>query len=881
MRKVAGSGNVELIDILAQVPAWPGLVVSRMTSIARKVKEFVCSIFWPILPYHPTPQEKAIAGKVDFLKHGYVKVSPYTVNCRKVVPMAHPTAAGAGQPADHLRHLMNHFVRKEVDKARGAMQDDRARQALDALSPIVAGLGGVVARRQAALLQNLVLAPSPAQKPLSEPVQGLCEIGKQIAVVAFDEVKRAASPDVRQTEIIGKFLRFVEPHIMPFASVMVRKIGEVLDQIDFASVYDEGINTLMNEADVLASAHKDVVAERKLLEEHQALQRVNRNDPRVKEYETKLTKGEVAFRRISAEEQKSHKEAHFSKIKQAHPSLTDKQARDWAQTNIQIEFYLRDFSGDKFAASSFCSNEVKEIFRQREQYDAAGKPLIIKETELKQLMRHDLLKMADSLVVRLFPVLEREFRTSVLPAILGVHFTPEEARVVVDRSQLVITQMWDLYLKKNVVNGVADLLELLVNPNYWDELFAMDLLPLIQDKLQMQQFKMIIEADLKNYRPHLQAWSFGSEEDKAKAARHIKQLLNNALPMIPLSESRVQKNVEELLATLHKEQFLLRYHLEACLSEEKGAYYIKHIKKIAANQSAPQDKDKAYKDAVRIQSNGKLLRSWELMVVGQSSSKFNSYAQPLIESLASRFAEKKSHMLDKDAFRDTLDDVPQSPDERYGKWMFSFLQRYHEHYAPSTKQSLDKMEIEKPLQKKISDVFTSVLDPVKNSTIDQLVALFLIKLGKEEKGQEKIPLDRDKVKKLLFVPNPPQPNLPALLSKEIETTATLTWQLLVNQVAPRFTSKVPWLVPFKGAIVQNEVKKLLTGQDPSHIQKWLAGMLKDVFGSRYVNLNRLHKVVDKLNPQMDRVIAQINQANVNQANAVAPIAARLVAPVRV
>lgn len=875
MRKVSSNGNVDLADILAHVPTWPGLVVSRMTSIALKVKELVCKIFWPKLPYHPTPQEKAIAANVDFLKQGYVKVSPYTINCRRVVPLAQiPQTVAGGQPADHLRHLMNHFVRKEVDKARGAMQDDRARQALDAISPIVAGLGGVVARRQAALLQNLVLTPSPAPKPLSEPVQGLCEIGKQIAVVAFDEVKKAASPDARQTEIMGKFLRFVEPHIMPFASVMVRKIGEVLDQVDYASVYDEGINALMTETNLLAHGHKDVVAERRLLEEHQALQRVTRTDPRVKEYEAKLTKGEITFRRLSPEEQRSYKEAHFAKIKQTHPSLTDKQARDWAQTNIQIEFYLRDFYGEKFVSSSFCSNEVKEIFRQREQTDAAGKPLIVKETELKQLMRNDLLKMADSLVVRLFPVLEKEFRTSVLPTLLGVHFTPEEARAVMDRSQTAITQLWDLYLKKAVVSGVADLLELLVNPTYWDELMALDLLPLIQDKLQRQQFKMIIEADMQTYRPLLRAWSFGSDEDKSRATRQIKQLLNKALPMIPLSDARTQKNVEELLATLHKEQFLLRNHLEASLADEKKRdYFIKHIKKMVANQATPQDRDRAYKDAARIQSNGKLLRSWELLVVGQGCNKFNAYAQPVIEALASRFAEKKPSMLDKEVFRDTLDDIPQSPDDRYGKWMFTFIQRYHDHYAPSTKQSLDKMDLAKPLQKKISDVFTSVLDPLKNSTIDQIVALFLIKLGKEEKGQEKIPLDREKVKKLLFVPNPQQQNLPALLSKEIETTATLTWQLLVNQVAPRFAPSM------LGWYAQSEIKKMLTGQDSSHIQKWMADMLKDVFGNRFVNLNRLHKVVDKLNPQIERAIAQINQANA-RANAAAPVAAHQVAQVR-
>lgn len=879
MRKVASSGHVDLADILSQVPSWPAIVASRMSSIARKVKEFVCKIFWPKLPYHPTPQEKAIAAKVDFLKVGRVKVSPYTIHCRKVVPMAQSPQTVMGallQPADHLRHLMNHFVRREVNKARDAMQDDRARQALDALSPIVAGLGGVVARRQAALLQNLVLTPSSASKPLSEPVQGLCEIGKQIAVVAFDEVKKAASPDGRQTEIMGKFLRFVEPHIMPFASVMVRKIGEVLDQVDYSSIYDESINALINETNLLTHAHKDVLAEKRLLEEHQALQRVTRNDPRVKEYEAKLTKGEVAFRRLTADEQKSHKDTHFSKIKKEHPSLTDKQARDWAQTNIQLEFYLRDLYGEKFAASSFCSSEVKEIFRQREQNDAAGRPLIIKETELKQLMRNDLLKMSESLVVRLFPVLEKEFRTSVLPALLSVHFTPEEARVVMDRSQTAITQLWDLYLKKTVVSGVADLLELLVNPTYWDELLALDLLPLIQDKLQVQQFKMIIEADLKTYRPLLQAWSFGSNEEKGRAARQIKQLLNNALPMIPLSEARTQKNIEELLVKLHEEQFLLRNHLESCLSDKKGEYFIKHIKKMVANQSTPQDRDKAYKDAVRMESNRKLLGNWGLSVVGQSSSKFNAYAQPLIECLAARFAEKQPSALDKDVFRDTLDDIPQNSDGRYGKWMFSFIRSYHEHYAPASKQSLGKLELEKPLQKKISDVFTSVLDPVKNSTIDQIVALFLVKLGKEEKGQEKIPLDREKVKKLLFVPNPPQQNLPALLSKEIEITATLTWQLLVNQVAPRVTAdKMRWM-PFKGAIIQNEIKKILTGQDPSNIQNWLADMLKDVFGNRYVNLNRLHKVVDKLNPQLDRAIAQINQAN-----AAAPVTARQVAQVRV
>ncbi|MCE5319313.1 MAG: hypothetical protein LLG04_18355 [Parachlamydia sp.] len=879
MRKVTASGNVDLAEFLSHVSMWPGLVVSRVTSLARKVKEFVGKIFWPKVPYHPTPQEKAIAAKVDFLKVGYLKESPHSLNCRRVVPMAHTpqTVVRAGQPADHLRHLMNHFVRREVDKARGAMQDDRARQALDALSPIMTGLGGVVARRQAALLQNIVLAPSPAPKPVSEPVQGLCEIGKQIAVIAFEEGKKKAAPsEGRQTDVMGKFLNFVEPHVMPFAGVMVRKIGEVLDQVDYASVYDESVNALMTEASLLANAHKAVLAEKRLLEEHQALQRVTRVDPRVKDYEAKLMKGEIAFRRLSDDEQRSQKETHVSKIKKEFPSLTDKQASDWAKTNIQIELYLRDFHREQFARSAFCANEVKEIFRAREQYDAAGRPMIIKEADLKQQMRLDLLKIADSLVLRLFPVLEKEFRTSVLPALLGVHFTAEEARVVMDRSQTAITQLWDLYLKKVVVSGVADLLELLVNPTYWDELLALDLLPMIQDQLLRQQFKMTMEADMKTYRPLLHSWSFGSEEEKSRAARQIKELLNNALPQIPLNQARVQKNMDEMLVILHQEQFLLRHHLESSVSEPRGAYFIKQIKKIVSHQPSPQDREKVFKDAVRIQSNGKLLRSWELLVVGKGSNKFDAYAQPLVESLVSRFAKRKEGQLDTEIFRDALDEIPQSPDTRYGKWMFSFIRGYHDHYAPAAKQPLDKMDLEKPLQKKISDVFTSVLEPVRTSMIDQIVALFLVKLGKEDKGQEKIPLDREKVKKLLFVPNPPQPNLSAVLSKEIETAATLTWQLLVNQVAPRYTpDKLRW-VPFKGAIVQNEVKKMLTGQDPSHIQKWLTDTMKEVFGDRYVNLNRLHKVVDKLNPQIDRAIAQINQAN-----AAPPIAARQVVPVRI
>ena len=84
---------------------------------------------------------------------------------------------------------------------------------------------------------------------------------------------------------------------------------------------------------------------------------------------------------------------------------------------------------------------------------------------------------------RLFPVLEEEFHTSILPAILNMQFTAKENELVFKMAKEALPKMWDLYFREKAVEELGALLRKPATRIYWQETLTLHLLPLIQNKL--------------------------------------------------------------------------------------------------------------------------------------------------------------------------------------------------------------------------------------------------------------------------------------------------------------------------------------------------------------------------------------------------------------
>ena len=336
---------------------------------------------------------------------------------------------------------------------------------------------------------------------------------------------------------------------------------------------------------------------------------------------------------------------------------------------------------------------------------------------------------------------------------------------------------------------------------------------------------MAIEANFNVYRPLLMAYSF-ENGDREKICTEVKKKLQATIPIIPLSEARVEMIIADLLDQLHRESYLLRRKL-AKATENQVQFYVKQLKK--------RDKGEIPK--------AKVLQDWQNCLLGTVSTKdpkgerFCSYAEPLVSQMAARLQKKRPEELGGEIFKNVVEDIPAVSNSLWGEILIEACG-----FVPLLQEQL------KPIQNQISSVVTSAVAPYRDSChvpVDDIVVALFSKVGQEEERS----LDRKKIKELLAKPSQPIPHLEKRLNEQIQLTADLTHRLLVEQV-PQVA--LPWWlkwVPFKQGLT-----KAVIGENSTPIQELAEKLLSVLFSNPYVNVNRVQEVAARLLPRLDKAI---------------------------
>ncbi len=838
MPKVKAKHEIRQPHFFSQVATWPALVTSKIVVAAEKVIAFVKRAIWPAVPYRPTQDEKEIAAKAEFLKQRLIKPAPAALKYHQINPLqVGTTVRTTPAVAKNLGVFVNRFVKKELHKMQEAANAPHQKEALAALSPLLTGLGGLFAKKQAALLQNVVFPPPIA--PLSPPLKSLGEVGKQMLMQLYENAKKEiVEPRAKEA------LNLADPLIGPFFDTMIQKLGEVVEQVAFTPLFDELVKTLSEETKAVVKANRACSLERKKLEDQQKLQREKPADPQVKIYIEKLTRGALALAQFPPERQGNLIKAEVEKLKGLHPSHSPVAIEEWARTNVQMELYLQEFYAEKFVKDPYCDPQVKEIFDHRKTYQLDG------------LIKNDLTKMADALVSRLFPLLENEFHRAILP-ILGLHFTDDEKQVVIQSAKAALPKLWDLY-KGGIVTGLTDLLQMPVTDHLWKELLADEILPFAQDKLLKQQFRLTVDAKFEEFRPLLHIYSFEKHSDaKKEGARRLQVKEAIGKKLHAADDKRAAAVVAELLTTLEEECYLVRKKLGPVL-EERCDFLSKQLKKMGSPVALEEKVATA---------SAKILNDWEQLVIGRTHSPvekvFCQYAQPLMEQMTLQLKQKKNEMTDFRLLQNVLDDIPDENNKIWGDFVWDFVFKFDE-FAPNTQKLFTKFDWAEPFKGTVSDAISFAVEPFRSSmmnSIDQLVGLCLSKLG-QPNGKE---LDPKKIQAFLFQPRKEDPDLEKRLAQEIEKTSKLTHSLLVDHVAPKVVqkelSKTWWgkVIPGKDFLAKQAFQMGLLGKDSSHIQAWIKDVMKGMFQNPFINLNRIHRIFDRVNPRLDEAIAQVQE----------------------
>jgi hypothetical protein len=786
---------------LSQWATFPWQLVSQLLALVRRIVDSISYLLWHKEPFRPTLDELAIAHKVELLKRGALKIDSAPLQCRRLLPLSPPVQTGT-VAADSLALLISRFLTGEFNK-----WPDKG----EAVRPLLNKLSEVIAKREAHQLQKIAFPSHPAAAQLSDPLKVLCSIGQQMGGVAFKEIK-AVDPSAQAA------LQLAAPLVEPFLGLLLQALADLINRIDYPALFDKLVGALLEDTKALAKANDAWVLERKRLKQQRA------EDPSSPAYLKKLIQGEQAYRRLSDEEKRKIDEHQLAKIKRKFPQLKESETKEWAHVETEIQLYLRESFTAAFAESPHCKKEVAQLLEARREEEARGYQRLDQER-----VRQHVHTLAGALADSLFPVVKREFCRSILPPLLAIHLSAAEVEQIMPAVEAILPPLWTLY-KGELVKGLAGLLERTTRGNWWDELLAREILPSVQDLLMKQQCKMTLKAHLERYGPWLYQYSFSQGDEREKSVQKVKDQLQLDIASIPISGQRFDTTVRKLLLQLHQEQFLLRNRLLASLQDESGSYYMQQIRQIDIDPKA----------------NAIVLDQWQKLLGVEKgiALAFCQYAQPLINAIAIRLRQKEKGERDGEVFRKVLDDVPAHPDVRWGEWVRQFVFKY-DAYAPKTEAFLEKRRWLGPFKAKISETFTDGISPWRDSHIklaDQLVGFIASKLN-IRKG---CGVDPIKAKELLFDSTKPLPNPHSLLREEMETTAKLTYSLLIDQVAPQLAPMPGLLRQMGGKRLAQEVFKVgLTGGDPSHINEWAQKVLKGMLENPYVLVNRLQHVVDE------------------------------------
>ena len=506
-----------------------------------------------------------------------------------------------------------------------------------------------------------------------------------------------------------------------------------------------------------------------------------------------------------------------------------------------IDLYIDDYGTAQFMASSHCTPGVKTLFQNRERHDAEG----------NQKLFHDHVRsLAEELVGRLFPILEGELQRFVLPTIMGKYLSPQEARQMHGQVSEAIQNLWKIY-RVNIIQVTADVLEFVTSPKYWDEVLATEILPMIQDKLLRQQLRLTVDSDPRQFRPLLLRHAFAADADRPALVAELRSKLYPLVSPIPLDEGRFNKAVDELLTLIQAEQALLCEKLEPSLATPRGDFLMKKIRTYISEKETPERQQRA---------KNKILANWQELI-GKSipEETFRKYAEPLLGRIEVRWKQKNKEqestlkdLPDLELVRQVIAGKPADVDARWGDLTCNYIFQI----APVLKSMLGMVGWDKVLKLKISEAFTDVIDTYRKSperSLDALVDFTLSRLGKQDGSG----LDDAKIKKLLFASYTPVQNVPALLSQEVERVAQLTHKLLVQQLSPQIAPLPTWL-PGRKAIAKKGAS-MITGQDPSYLQKCIHELLRSVFQNPYIIMDRLDRVVTATKPHLDRAIETLQE----------------------
>ena len=277
----------EIRHFCSQAATWPAQVSHALFNLIRKMKEILSRFIWPVEPYNPTVEEQAVARKVEYLKRG--SSAPVYKSYRLISPKSGLSSF----PTESLHLLIDHFIQREIKKARETVSGDREQQALSAMLPLFNALGGVFARKQADFLKSVTFASDLKVAPLSEPVEALCRVGKEFLLVAYESGKEA----VREAQT-RELLTLLEPFLPAFFELMLTKLGNILERLEYAELFDELLKSLSKEAKILMALHQMQEKERLSMLTLQRLQREEPDDPRINGYLEKLSRGEKGFLRL-------------------------------------------------------------------------------------------------------------------------------------------------------------------------------------------------------------------------------------------------------------------------------------------------------------------------------------------------------------------------------------------------------------------------------------------------------------------------------------------------------------------------------------------------------------------------------------------------------
>lgn len=716
----------------------------------------------------------------------------------------------------------------------------------------------------------------------SESIQRLRVFAKQLTLAIVD-----CAEGLKHSTDAVRSLEAVKPLVPALTDIFSEVAGDVIQNISFPKTMDGALGYVSSETRAHVAAEHATAQERQRVESLKNIIATYNDEwdrdvdtPTISEKEhddalaglREITNAgkepllretyAVAYdSAITAGDTETVAKEKAQKARMDAAKIIKKQNLDPVWTQKCREFYFRDFYFTAFSVNGGTTKVVSKI---------ALEPGI----DVRGMQNRDFNSVMDRLVEKVtdkvFDIFEDVIDEAGVPReFLQKYLKTEEA----DRIETVKRQSVRDIIRPLIFEGVGKAVRMWVVPELLNEQLAFNVLPPIEDQLLKVYIKFIALANWNELAPYFYAYDVAGEEQQKLIGDQIKEKLLALLPVkygvsIPadMSRERFNESADMMLKSFQSEQSFIRRTLESQAKTAEFYSMVDAFYDMAVTAPAmPTEDDRSKGRAVALASIKSYMftmipaecrtKSVSLLNGRAAEDQLNTFhanLTPLIEKIEKRLASlqnqiataKDKKSIVKQGVMDALSEAPVESFPVYGELVFDVGLKFGQ-LAPSLGYWSSWVPyLHGKIKKVINDAASVGVAPYRSShheLVNNIVEALEKKLGyKENEG-----LDRKKVNEFIFVKKEHVPNSREQLQKEMHVLSKLGFGLAM-EVPPmlgwgeRSTDWIQWAM-----------KKTVTGEDSTHIERVIGKVQNAYFDNRYINLSRMESIVNLLMASID------------------------------